>query len=261
LYRFRTLIPGGNVIATNYYTSGGVPYSSILNGETWDPQPISNTEWDRALDIETFDIVMPASIAPASDFVSENPATVVWMDIYNTAGEIQCQGRVISVDFSKVRKKEAVLKVASMGSVLDADVPSRRFNPSCPFDLGDSNCGVTLSGYEKAVLRSSCSVSGRTISYTDAAGEASGYYSMGYVTQGDCRQYIMKHTKVGNTMTMYLLAAFAVIDGSDDSFHFYPGCDKILATCGSKFNKEESFGGFTHVPYSNPVVNSFPDVV
>ena len=109
MYRFRTLIPGGNVIATNYYTSGGVPYSSILNGETWTQQPISNTEWDRALDIETFDIVMPASIAPASDFVSENPATVVWMDIYNTAGEIQCQGRVISVDFSKVRKKEAVL--------------------------------------------------------------------------------------------------------------------------------------------------------
>jgi uncharacterized phage protein (TIGR02218 family) len=57
---------------------------------------------------------------------------------------------------------------------------------------------------------------------------------------------IRQYTGVSGGMTLIAPMPFAVAAG--DAFTAYPGCDKQMATCSSKFSNLINFGGQPFIP-------------
>lgn len=87
-----------------------------------------------------------------------------------------------------------------------------------------------------------------TISGT-ASGQPAGYFTNGILTwtsgvNNGLSTEVKSHTS-GSTITLFL-PSFATISVGE-TFNITAGCDKLLATCLSKFNNVPNFGGFPHI--------------
>lgn len=89
--------------------------------------------------------------------------------------------------------------------------------------------------------------------------EADGYYNYGYMewTSGANAGTISEvkvYTFLTNILEFQLKSGLDIVVG--DTFDLYPGCDKLVDTCHSKFNNLVNFGGFPTVPGVDKVVRT-----
>jgi len=148
-------------------------------------------------------------------------------------GEIRLdQGRFTR----EVRSKMQLLQ-NNIGRVLEKD---------CDADLGDARCtvnlaAITVTGTVTAVASQS--------SFTDSARtEADGLFDFGAVTftSGANSGLSMEvYAYSADTFTVRLPFPYPIQIG--DTYSVYPGCDKIEATCKTKFSNFVNYRGFPHL--------------
>jgi uncharacterized phage protein (TIGR02218 family) len=128
------------------------------------------------------------------------------------------------------------------------------YTRSCRHRLGSAACGVTLSSYTDSGVVSAVSGGGlddrRVFQATGPAG-AAGYYDLGYVewltgSNAGLTHQVKTHTVSPITLALQLRSPFAIQVG--DTFDIVAGCDKLAATCKTKFSNMANFGGFPFVP-------------
>jgi uncharacterized phage protein (TIGR02218 family) len=127
-------------------------------------------------------------------------------------------------------------------------------SPTCRAQLGDARCGVALGPL--TVTSTVTSTSSRRVWTDSARAEAAGYFTFGKVTwtSGENAGYAMeiKTHATGGVMTLALPMPYAIAAG--DGYSLVPGCDKLLATCISKFSNVKRFVGEPHLPGQDAIL-------
>ena len=152
-----------------------------------------------------------------------------------------------------------VAEVRSLAHVLGQTV-GRTFQASCDAALGDARCGVDLetpafkgTGAIIDLLRD------RAFTASGLGGFTSGWFSFGTLdwTSGSNagrRAEVLAHDLVDGLAILTLLEAPVRAIGGTDTFTIRAGCDKRIATCGTKFANVANFRGFPNIPGQDAVL-------
>ena len=152
-----------------------------------------------------------------------------------------------------------VAEVRSLAHVLGQTV-GRTFQVSCDAALGDARCGVSL---EAPAFQGT----GAIIDLLrDRAFTASGLgvFTTGWFTFGTLdwtsganvgrRAEVLAHDIVDGVAILTLLEAPVRAIAGTDTFTIRAGCDKRIATCGTKFTNVANFRGFPNIPGQDAVL-------
>ena len=120
----------------------------------------------------------------------------------------------------------------------------------CPYALYDHNCRVDPLRFEVsgAVVTA---LDGSSITANLPAGLASDWFSGGYI-EFDRNGYTERRglrAQDGNTLHLFGGTTGLQVG---QSVTLYPGCDRTIATCDSKFSNHLNYGGQPHMPGKSP---------
>ncbi len=165
----------------------------------------------------------------------DNGFLVVWMGVVagvkfksTVTAEIQCQTLNITLERTGLRKT---------------------WSRTCAHSLYDNACRAQRSDYrvDSIIDRKD----GVSIGVAAAQGQADGYYSGGYVEwtgpYGLEQRGIELHVKD----LLYIYEGASELEPGQ-SVAIYPGCDRTMDTCQSKFSNILNYGGCPHMPGKSP---------
>lgn len=277
LYKF-TLVDGTIL----YYTSGDVDVS--YGGHTYSAGGTTGPYFDRKdnrakahwkvgveVDSLIFDVIPGTSQVEGTDFLSAcregffdgaelNYSRAYWpMAAFSTpispSGVVDAvfNGRVAELDPSR---SLVTFTINSFTELFNQNMPRNLFQAGCRWTLFDAGC--TLDKETFGV--NSTATSGSTASSINntALSQATDYFSLGSIkfTSGvnsGLSRGIKKYTH-GGTNTITLIEPFPNAPSAADTFRIYPGCDKLQATCNTKFSNLPNFGGTPYIPENSTAV-------
>lgn len=120
----------------------------------------------------------------------------------------------------------------------------------CPHALYDRQCRVDKADYAVSVQVTSLNAVALTCNGLSALGDdylAGGFLS--FVHSSGALEHRAIETHTGNVIGLLGLS-----DGisAGDWITVYPGCSRTTATCETKFNNLDNYGGFPHLPTKSP---------
>lgn len=185
-------------------------------------------------------------VSPPSDVVSVTVYRYHETDVDAELATIY-MGRVLNANW---QGSTVTLRIEPVYTSMARPGLRRLYQRSCPHVLYSAACGKG-SG-DVGVTTTADAVSAATLTVAAAASYADGYFAGGFVeweTQTGVyeRRMIVTHTASSLVMAsaiQNLLAGAAI--------RIYPGCDKTIVTCNTKFNNAINFGGFPWIPQKNP---------
>lgn len=257
-----------DIFATTTFVSGG----PLID----DPNSRALGHWKVGLDVDTWQVRViprasdPITVADFPDTIGVLPwlsaaaggaldgATVTverafaaawpspWTSslIITTIPIVIFKGRMAAVD---VGRSYAVLNVNDFREILNISMPRNLYQAGCRFALFDDSCSLSAAAF--SVVGTVLTVSGAVI--TAALVQATGYFDLGQIVmtsgENDGFQRLVRSWVLGtNTLTMIAPFFFDVVPG--DTFLIYPGCDKRLTTCTTRFANQANFGGMPYIP-------------
>lgn len=234
----------------------------MLNGALYSSSGIkfkrSRIRWIAGLEVDTLDLTLyanPTDTLNGVPFLKQVKGgvldgAIIRLDrAYMTGGSTVAEGlQLFSGRVAEVQtgRTEARLKVKSWLELLNIKMPRNQYQAGCSNALFDSMCGLT-----KAALAVAGTVSNTSTAtwFPSALTQAAGWFDLGTVT----------FTSGGNagisrTVRAYAGGAFAFnlpwpnVPVLSDTFNAWPGCDKNLSTCQSKFANGARFRGEPFIP-------------
>lgn len=189
----------------------------------------------------------------AADFQVDEayfPAIPTWPIPLGGAVPVGCRtifaGQVAEVDTTNT---VAIFTINDYRSLLSLQVPIHFFQAPCRFTLFDAGCQLTAANFAINGTVSAGSTQAKIVSNGLPKPQGSGTYQLGRMvfTSGlnNTFQRTIKAWDGAFTMTVLNPFPFAVAPG--DSFTVYPGCNKLLTTCGL-FGNSINFGGQPFIP-------------
>jgi uncharacterized phage protein (TIGR02218 family) len=152
-------------------------------------------------------------------------------------------GTVSEVDPSRASVK---VTVKSLLELLNQPFPRNVYQGVCVHTVYDSGCTLAKATYTQT---GSFTGSPSTLGGSSANGAAAGYFEQGVITFTSGPNAGLKRTVKtfsGGTFTWALPLPVAPSAGA--TFSVFAGCDKTMATCGSKFSNLQHFGGQPFIP-------------
>ena len=152
-----------------------------------------------------------------------------------------------------------VAEVRSLAHVLGQTV-GRTFQAGCDARLGDARCGIDL---ENAIYKGTGVVTDllrdRAFMASGLSGFDAGWFTAGTLTWTSGANVgriteVLSHGLDGSIATLTLLEAPVRAIAEGDSFVARAGCDKRIATCGTKFANVANFRGFPNIPGQDAVL-------
>jgi len=234
------------------YTSAS--YAITYNGETYQPVSIERPEIEqnREINRSNIPVTVPRDLDVADQFRLYPPADVVSMTVFRghpSDGEFVAiwAGRILSVAWLGIR---AEMTCEPIFSSLRRTGLRRKYGAMCPHVLYGVACGVNQLSHQ---LTGPVTVIGSgTLDITGLSGFADDYFTGGFVrfyTQtglGDTR-FITAHTGGQITIPVGFLELSV-----GDSVDVFPGCNRTMNDCESKFNNLDNYGGNPYRPDVNP---------
>lgn len=189
----------------------------------------------------------------------------LWSGLYDGASV-----KVYRVDWSDPSKRE-LLAAGNCGSLdtgstefkFEVTTASERLTqrpilqpvmPTCRFKLGDARCTVDLEALREAgtvttIPATNVHTGARRRIFSDAGKtELQNYWQLGRLTwvTGD-NVGVSVDVKVFTDTQFILEHAMQHEIQLGDTYTVVPGCNRVFATCGDKFNNAINFGGFPHL--------------
>jgi uncharacterized phage protein (TIGR02218 family) len=155
---------------------------------------------------------------------------------------------LFSGDFADLEIARAGMKARINSDIAQFNVqmPRNVFQANCMRTLYDAGCGVARATYGV----SSTDMGGSTVTNIVCnSGQSSGYFNNGYVlwntgALAGLRRTIKSYSP--GAFSIFLPLPSAPYYG--DTMTLYPGCDKSLSMCVSRFNNRANFRGFPFIP-------------
>ncbi|MEM7619762.1 MAG: DUF2163 domain-containing protein [Pseudomonadota bacterium] len=172
----------------------------------------------------------------------------------------------------EVKRGEVLFTAEVRGLAHNLQQPKGRvYQFTCDADLGDSRCGVNL---ESAALKSSGTVTNLNLNNKFRGSGlhtfADDYFTRGTLTwltghNANRSMEVKLHTRLSTTFAVGVADAEIELWHNmsepiqlNDTFEIRAGCDKVFATCQTKFNNVNNYRGFPHMP-GNDFVTSYPN--
>ncbi len=139
--------------------------------------------------------------------------------------------------------------INSYTDLLNINLPRNLIQPSCVNTLFDSACTLIKSSFGVAGTVGASS----TVSSINATlSQASGYFDLGslQITSG-LNSGVWRAVKSyvhGSPSSLAIMPPLVNLPAPGDTFTVYPGCDKAISTCISKYDNLANFRGFISVP-------------
>lgn len=196
---------------------------------------------------EDFEVARLFEVVPPSDVVD-----LVITRVHRSepdAGVTLWLGRVLNVSWST---GYSTLTCESIYTRLRTPGLRRVYSRNCPHTLYGAECRANQIGFSETIVLNTVPDSQFELESTQFGTYPSGYFSGGklfWEAGGGVIEWrgIRKHE--GNVVTIThpipgILPTSTVVA--------YPGCDKTLETCQSRFSNQLNFGGFPFIPQKNP---------
>lgn len=236
------------------YTSGDADV--ILNGYKWTAVPISDDGVKLTGEAVTDSIVItaPNTIAPAQMFIGTPPSQAVMVGIYHyhegdTEAVLGYVGELMQV--GQPQPGTATFTCDAISASMQRDGLRLGWQRTCPYALYDTlTCKVDKAAH--ALETKVFEIVGNNVVLQDANSLPDGTLAGGFIewehpVRGTEFRGIETH--VGNTVGMFGLAD-GLYYGLD--VKAYPGCDRRVATCTTKFNNLVNYGGVPDMPGKSP---------
>jgi uncharacterized phage protein (TIGR02218 family) len=183
-------------------------------------------------------------VAPPSDVV-----TCVIRQVHEGSTEVVAlwSGRIVGVDWSGLR---AELSLEPVYTSVRRMGLRRRYQRACPFALYGPGCGVVRTAHE--LVSTAGSISGLTVHVAGANAFGDGWYSGGYLEWDSAGGLFERRMIARQVATNVELTAAPHGLAVGQAVRLYPGCDRTLATCHSKFANSANYGGMPYIPLRNP---------
>lgn len=158
-------------------------------------------------------------------------------------------------------KAARTLYIAEIRGLMQALVREigKLYTPDCPYDLGDSDCGVDLGPFTVTGTVTAAGTDGRHLRGDTLVGSATDYFAHGVLTfltgQNAGRRMEVQNSDTAGNVYLFLPMRHAIQVG--DTFSVYGGCSKSFTDCEVKFSNWLRFGGYPTVP--NESLLLYPD--
>lgn len=124
------------------------------------------------------------------------------------------------------------------------------YGRQCRHELGDTSCGIVLSGIKESGTVSVINIERQDFDATGLSTATTDYFNYGKLTwtsgNNNGLSFDVKDYTGGDNILLQLLTPFDIEVG--DTFDIYPGCDKLKETCNTKFSNIVNYGGFPFIP-------------
>lgn len=245
LYEFR--------LGVNYWrlTSGSLDV--VYLGNTFSPEIIERGRIEQRNDVRRGDltITLPRDALVAQNFTSSPPSAVMFVNVYEQhLGDSEVVpiwgGRVLN---AKWRESVVELKCESILLSLLRVGPRRVFQVGCPYALYDLDCKVNAVLFR--VNGTVSTVTGATVRVPQAAGQPDGWFSGGFMqwTHNNISELRMIDSHVGDILNLLSVPLGLAVT---ESVYLFPGCQRSLNVCNSKFSNSVNYGGFPYKPKKTP---------
>jgi uncharacterized phage protein (TIGR02218 family) len=240
---------------TYRYTSGDTDY--VLGPNTYTAVPMERTALSDTDDLPKNDLQITVKRDfPVAEFFRVSPpsevVTAQMLEVHRTDTDqqsiVKWKGRVLSVDWKGI---ESTLYCENTYTSLRRPGLRRSYSRMCPHVLyGDTGCRLLAADFVEVCTV--LSVLGTTVTSAEFDAQPDGFFDGGYLEFEKSpgvfdRRAIRSHVGA----TVIVTHGFPTLaDG--DVINAYPGCDHTFATCQSKFNNTDNFGGFPNIPGQNP---------
>jgi uncharacterized phage protein (TIGR02218 family) len=238
------------------------PQDVTVGGVTYRAAVISHSEYER--DDETAAGELTVTVALDTPIVSDLDA--IGMDgrpILLTIRQTHRAGVGGATPTTAVRYKGHVTKraikgaeceftIASIEALLGRPLLAWTCGPTCNKTVYGPGCGVDPAPFTTVGCAVSA-IAGVTLTVPDAAAQADGYYTAGYlvIESGSAageQCFIRAH--VGDQLTLSKAPPQGLT--TSETIAITAGCDGLESTCITKFDNIDYFGGFPRVPVVNP---------
>jgi len=225
----------------------------VYDGNTYLSTPINSPEYEQSPDANRnpITISLPIDNNFIREFIASPPTVVTTVTIYRGhVGDSEVLaiwlGRLTNVKFGV---QDADLRIESVFSSLKRPCLRYRYQRNCPHDLYGAGCKIDKVDYATDTIITL--VDAVTITSYEASLKPDGYYDGGIITWdnagAETHRFILSH--VGSTV-IFDLPFGSVASGA--VLTLYPGCNRTLNTCDTKFGNTDNYGGQPFYPEKNP---------
>ena len=153
-------------------------------------------------------------------------------------------GRLVGVSFEPPWMVLGCEKIATSLSRTGCRI---RYMRQCPHTLYMPRCWVDKQAHKTIAKVAAVSANKAQVTLTNILMPPAGYYVGGILELGGVSRFVIAQNGVTLTLSRPLLTL--AVDAMVDVF---PGCDRRAATCNSKFNNLDNYGGFDYIPPKGP---------
>jgi len=239
-----------------YYTSGDVTVS--YGGEPYVPAALNRSlvSYDSTTQVSKMTIYAGYLEIPIVQFIAINPVEKIWVQIMRAHRDISPLevdvifiGQIKSVSFKGL---QANAECVGFEHFLSMPIPKFRYQKTCNWQLYEI---LAVGGFDfgcrqpKVAIPATVTVdsTGRILSSSTFDDYDDGWFTYGSVEFGDEKRTIIRHEgpEIEMAYRMSGLVAPYLVD-------VYPGCDRRIETCRTKFGNIDRFFGTPWIPEENP---------
>lgn len=156
-------------------------------------------------------------------------------------------------DITEIDRSHAEFDIKSRKELLNIPFPYNTFQPACRWSLYGAGCTLVKASFGVSGI---C-YGGNQLLFNSNLGNASAYFDQGVITftggpNSGVTRTVRLYLHASGQILLYLPLPFVPTSGS--TFTIYPGCDKKMSTCDSKFSNLINFGGFPFIPVAESAI-------
>lgn len=226
-----------------------IQYNPISGG-------IKRTQAKRETQEGSVTITVPAELEPFRLYALRNPFETVKVTVFDLEEEVfRFRGEISAVDFD-AQAGEAMLQCSAIGRALSGDIPSRRLDRRCNWELFDGDCGLDRELQKVTIPVGEVVFSGNNLilehAFFEINPDGPHWWTGGFILCGAEANYIVDHNPANRVELL-----FPFVRLPEPFFEVFPGCDKQFSTCQAKFNNAARFGGYPKILTRNPITQGF----
>jgi uncharacterized phage protein (TIGR02218 family) len=252
LYRIVVDQPGASDASetyTNLYLWNNSDEDIVYNEETYEPVALSRGDIVQNGEINRANVRF--NIAPdnplAQLYNSQTPDVVATVTIFRQEDNetyVWWKGRIASTSCTDW---ECVVDCESVFTGMRRTGARARYQVQCRHALYGRACGVNKEDYRVDGTVTAVDRTNITVTYNASEEPSSTYFVGGIIEYNGVMRFIVSQT--GGNLKLWRPMPNLEIN---DSVSLYPGCNRSLITCDSKFDNAINHGGFPWLPNVNP---------
>ncbi len=247
------------LVSTRYNSSEG---DFVFGGFTWLARTLIRNSFGKMVETEQsmLEVKMPVTDAIASQYVGIQPADRVDLVLSRVHEGASPQTALVIfrgfVTSFAAKDELATLSLKPFNELFQREMPRQTYQGLCNHVHYDSRCGVIESTSPNQLIGTVISQqnNGEIINVPGAGAVADNKspaqaFKGGFVRNQSATDFRLVLDQDGDDLTLLLPFSSSVL-GSEVVLQ--RGCDRSVVTCVSKYNNMINYGGFPHVPTTNP---------